>query len=62
MSICKFVIWKDRGDSRTKKAEGEEDEEVFKWGLQLKKDLKNYKQIIENLYGLLKEKELDDRN
>ena len=56
------MIWKDRGDSRTKKAEGEEGEEVFKWGLQLKKDLKNYKQIIENLDGLLKEKELDDRN
>ena len=43
-------------------AEGEEDEEVFKWGLQLKRELNNYEEIVEKLDGLLKEKELADRN
>ena len=42
--------------------EGEEDEEMFKWALQLKRELNNYKEIIEKLDGLLKEKELADRS
>ena len=42
--------------------EGEEDEEVLKWGLQLKKELNNYEEIIEKLDGLLKEKPLADPN
>ena len=41
-----------------KLAEGEEDEEVFKWGLQLKRELNNYEETVEELNGLLKEKEL----
>ena len=40
----------------------EEDKEVFKWGLQLKKELINSKEIIEKLDELLKEKELADCN
>ena len=43
-------------------AEEEEDEEVFRSGLQLKKELNNYEEIIENLDRLLKEKELADPN
>ena len=43
-------------------ADGKEDEEVFKWGLQLKRELKNYEEIVEKLDGLLKEKELADGN
>ena len=43
-------------------AEGEEDEEVFKWGLQMKRELNNYEEIVEKLDGLLKEKELADHN
>ena len=37
-----------------KRAEGEE--EVFKWGLQLKRERNNYEQIKEKLDGLLKKK------
>ena len=43
-------------------AEGEEDEVVFKLGLQLKRQLNNYEEIIEKLDRLLKGKELADRN
>ena len=43
-------------------AEGEEDEEVFRSELQLKKELNNYEEIIENLDRLLKENELADPN
>ena len=39
-----------------KRAEGEEEEEVFKWGLQLKRERNNYEQIKEKLDGLMKEK------
>ena len=42
--------------------DGEEDEEVFKWGLQLRRELNNYEEIVEKLDGLLKEKEFVDRN
>ena len=45
-----------------KRAEGEEEEEVFKWGLQLKRERNNYEQIKEKLDGLLKKKELAHRN
>ena len=41
--------------------EGEE-EDVFKWGLQLKRELNNYEELMEKLDGLLKEKELADPN
>ena len=43
-------------------AEREKDDEMFKWALQLKEWLNNYKEIIEKLDGLLREKELADRN
>ena len=33
---------------------------MFKWGLQLKIELKNYEELIEKLDGFLKEKELTD--
>ena len=42
-------------------AEGEKDEKVFKWGLQLTRELSNYEELIEKLDGLLKEKKLADR-
>ena len=42
--------------------EEEENEELFRRGLQLKTKLNNYEQIIKKLDGLLKERELVDRN
>ena len=43
-------------------AKGEENEEEFKWVLQLKKELNNYWEIIEKADGLLKGKKLADHN
>ena len=43
-------------------AQREENDEMFKWGLQLREQLNNYEEIIEKLDGLLREKELADRN